>query len=112
MLLCNLNIIETNGLRRIRVENGKIKAVTDDEKKLQNNPKELRIEFENGIAFPGLINSHDHLDFNLFPQLGNRIYNNYTEWGKDIHQHSKATINAVLKIPQHLRIQWGLYKNL
>src|SRR6185312_3718720 len=64
------------------------------------------------IAFPGLINSHDHLDFNLFPQLGNRIYNNYTEWGKDIHQHSKATINAVLKIPQHLRIQWGLYKNL
>lgn len=112
MLLCNLNIIETDGLQHIRLEKGKIKAVTDDEKKLQNNPKELRIEFENGIAFPGLINSHDHLDFNLFPQLGNRIYNNYTEWGKDIHQHSKATINAVLKIPQHLRIQWGLYKNL
>lgn len=112
MLLCNLNIIETEGLRHIRVENGKIKAVTDNEKTLQNNPKELQIEFENAIAFPGLINSHDHLDFNLFPQLGNRIYNNYTEWGKDIHQHSKATINAVLKIPQHLRIQWGLYKNL
>ena len=24
----------------------------------------------------------------------------------------KQTINAVLKIPKHLRTQWGLYKNL
>ena len=112
MRLCNLNIIETEGLQHIQVENGKIKAVTDNEKTLQNNPKELRIEFQNAIAFPGLINSHDHLDFNLFPQIGNRIYNNYSEWGKDIHIQNKEAINAVLKIPLHLRTQWGLYKNL
>lgn len=112
MLLYNLNIVETEGSRHIRVENGKIKVVTDDEKILQNNPKELGIRFENAIAFPGLINSHDHLDFNLFPQTGNRIYNNYSEWGKDIHLQNKETINAVLKIPQHLRTRWGLYKNL
>jgi cytosine/adenosine deaminase-related metal-dependent hydrolase len=112
MRLCNLNIIETEGLQHIQVENGKIKAITDDEKTLQNNPKEMRIEFENAIAFPGLINSHDHLDFNLFPQIANRIYNNYSEWGKDIHIQNKEAINAVLKIPLHLRTQWGLYKNL
>ena len=112
MLLYNLYIIETEGSQHIRVQNGKIKAVTNDEKTLQNNPKELRIRFENVIAFPGLINSHDHLDFNLFPQTGNRIYNNYTEWGKDIHTQNKETINTVLKIPQHLRTAWGLYKNL
>ena len=112
MRLCNLNIIETDGLQHIQVENEKIKAITDNEKALQNIPKEWRIEFENVIAFPGLINSHDHLDFNLFPQMGNRIYNNYLEWGKDIHIRNKEAINAVLKIPQHLRTQWGLYKNL
>ena len=112
MWLCNLNIIKTEGLQHIQVEKGKIKAITDDEKILQNNSKELRIEFENVIAFPGLINSHDHLDFNLFPQIGNRIYNNYSEWGKDIHIQNKETIDVVLKIPLHLRTQWGLYKNL
>jgi len=112
MRLCNLNIIETDGLQHIQVENEKIKAITDNEKALQNIPKEWRIEFENVIAFPGLINSHDHLDFNLFPKLGNRVYNNYSEWGKDIHTQNKDVINAVLKIPLQLRTQWGLYKNL
>ncbi len=112
MRLCNLNIIEREGIQHIQVEKGKIKAISEDEITLQNNTKELRIEFENAIAFPGLINSHDHLDFNLFPQTGNRIYHNYSEWGKDIHIQNKETINAVLKIPHHLRIEWGLYKNL
>jgi cytosine/adenosine deaminase-related metal-dependent hydrolase len=112
MRLCNINIIETEGMKDIQVQDGKIKSVTNNEKALQNNAKELRIEFENAIAFPGLINSHDHLDFNLFPQIGNRIYNNYSEWGKDIHLQNKETINKVLKIPLHLRTQWGLYKNL
>src|SRR5690242_13669555 len=64
------------------------------------------------IAFPGLINSHDHLDFNLFPQLANRIYKNYAEWGKDIHKNNRKEIDAVMKIPMHLRVQWGIYKNL
>ena len=112
MRLCNLNIIETEGEQHIQVEKEKVKAITNNEKSLQNNPRELRIEFDNAIAFPGLINSHDHLDFNLFPQIGNRIYNNYSEWGKDIHIQNKETINVVLKIPLHLRTQWGLYKNL
>lgn len=68
--------------------------------------------FEDAIVFPGLINSHDHLDFNLFPQLGNRIYENYVEWGNDIHLHDKEEIEKVLRIPKALRVQWGLYKNL
>jgi cytosine/adenosine deaminase-related metal-dependent hydrolase len=68
--------------------------------------------FERAMVFPGLINSHDHLDFNLFPQLGSITYNNYTEWGKHIHEKYKAEIAAVLKIPVSLRTQWGIYKNL
>src|SRR5882757_4983728 len=71
-----------------------------------------KIQFENAIVFPGLINSHDHLDFNLFPQLGDKTYSNYTEWGNYIHEHYKDEIAKSLKIPALLRSRWGLFKNL
>ena len=71
-----------------------------------------RITFDNAIAFPGLINSHDHLDFNLFPQLGHQVYQNYIQWGKDIHERDKDEINRVLKVPVPLREEWGIIKNL
>jgi cytosine/adenosine deaminase-related metal-dependent hydrolase len=111
MWLNNVNIIGSEGLQNIQIADGKIKHITA-EKNFAVNGEEIKIEFQNAIAFPGLINSHDHLDFNLFPQTGNRIYNNYAEWGKDIHCQNKEAINGVLKIPQPLRIEWGLYKNL
>jgi cytosine/adenosine deaminase-related metal-dependent hydrolase len=72
----------------------------------------FRLEFHDAIAFPGLINSHDHLDFNLFPRLGTSTYNNYTEWGSFIHKEYKKEIADVLKIPEALRTSWGIYKNL
>jgi cytosine/adenosine deaminase-related metal-dependent hydrolase len=71
-----------------------------------------QIYFDNAIVFPGLINSHDHLDFNLFPNLGNRTYGNYREWAGFIHQHYQKEINEVLSIPKYLRTQCGIYKNL
>ncbi|MGN6641071.1 MAG: amidohydrolase family protein, partial [Mucilaginibacter sp.] len=77
-----------------------------------NTNTELSLTFENAIVFPGLINSHDHLDFNLFPSLGDKPYNNYTEWGRHIHKHYKNEISSVLGVPIALREQWGIYKNL
>ena len=114
MQLCNLNIIgqERENLQSILIEKELVKAVISNENPSVNTDDKSKIIFKNAIAFPGLINSHDHLDFNLFPQTANHIYNNYAEWGKDIHEKNKGTINAVLKIPQHLRTQWGVYKNL
>jgi cytosine/adenosine deaminase-related metal-dependent hydrolase len=108
MLLNNIHIIGREGLQHIQIEDGTIKAVSDKE----ISSDELSITFENALAFPGLVNSHDHLDFNLFPQTGNRIYNNYTEWGKDIRENNQDGINAILKIPRPLRTRWGIYKNL
>lgn len=72
----------------------------------------LTLSLPGALAFPGMINSHDHLDFNLFPPLGNKVYTNYTEWGRDIHLRNKDQINAVLKVPLALRTAWGIYKNL
>ncbi len=79
---------------------------------LTGNDAGERIDFNDAVAFPGLINSHDHLDFNCFSPLGNKKYNNYREWGNDIHASYKKEIDAVLKIPAELRNRWGMYKNL
>jgi cytosine/adenosine deaminase-related metal-dependent hydrolase len=110
MILGNVNIIGNNEPVNIRVCNGKIADITPASSK--NKTGHLQLIFDDAIIFPGLINSHDHLDFNLFPQLGDRKYHNYTEWGKHIHKTYKNEIAAVLKIPVLLRSEWGIYKNL
>ncbi len=109
MILNGVKLIDSAEPVSIRIADKKIAAVSTSPMQ-DENAKVLN--FDSAIAFPGLINSHDHLDFNLFPQLRNGIYNNYTEWGKDIHQTFKSEIAEVLKIPYSLRLEWGLYKNL
>jgi len=79
---------------------------------INSGNNDASITFTDAFSFPGLVNSHDHFDFNLFPKLGNRIYNNYVEWGDDIHKQNKEIINKVLNVPVELRAQWGIYKNL
>jgi len=108
MLLKNVHIVGGSAPQHIHIQNGKIKTAAD----AADDSVTSSLSFENAIAFPGLINSHDHLDFNLFPQTGNRIYNNYTEWSRDIRKNNQSDIDAVLKIPVKLRTQWGIYKNL
>lgn len=108
MIISNVHIIGEEGLKDIGIEKGMINTVTPHQTKLLSSI----ILPDNSIAFPGLINSHDHLDFNLFPPTGNRIYNNYTEWAKDVNEHNKASFEAVLKIPRALRTRYGIYKNL
>jgi cytosine/adenosine deaminase-related metal-dependent hydrolase len=110
IVLHHVDILNT-GIKNIVINGQKISAVSDHNTSALDDDT-LHLEFEDCIAFPGLINSHDHLDFNLFPALGNYIYNNYTEWGPDIHTQDKETIAAVLKIPKALRTQWGIYKNV
>jgi cytosine/adenosine deaminase-related metal-dependent hydrolase len=106
--LNNLHLI--NGTQPVNIEvNGKlITSMNGNEIKAD----EVTVNFDGAVALPGLINSHDHLDFNLFPQFGDRFYQNYTEWGKYIHQQYQEQIQQVLKIPVELRAAWGIYKNL
>ena len=109
MILEGVKIVGRDELVSIRIEGTIIAEVSTTP---INNPDHLKLTFDDSIVFPGLINSHDHLDFNLFPQLGNRLYSNYTEWGRHIHQHYKPEINAILNIPASLRSRWGIFKNL
>ncbi|SEP07680.1 amidohydrolase family protein [Mucilaginibacter sp. OK283] len=109
MILRNVKPADGGRAVDIKIEGEKIDQVSLS---MINADDQLSLYFENSIILPGLINSHDHLDFDLFPQLGNHIYNNYIEWGAHIHQEFKAEIAAVLNIPRHQRILWGIYKNL
>lgn len=110
MILNNLKMALSGDPVNIRIEDGRIEDVSPSPYNAVAG--RLNLSFNNAIIFPGIINSHDHLDFNLFPSLGDRTYSNYTEWGQYIHAHYKDKIDRVLKIPVALREQWGIYKNL
>jgi cytosine/adenosine deaminase-related metal-dependent hydrolase len=110
MILNNLLLIDGSRPVSIQIAGGKIRAVS--ERAVPAEYAALELMFDHALVFPGLVNSHDHLDFNLFPMLGDQIYSSYTEWGKYIHENYKDEISKVLKVPRLLREEWGVFKNL
>jgi cytosine/adenosine deaminase-related metal-dependent hydrolase len=110
MVLKNLSVIGRKGLHDIVTDEHKIAGIVPAGSAMPATSPVL--SFADAIVLPGLINSHEHLDFNLFPMLGNRTYADYLEWGQDIHTRHKDRIRQVLAIPQSLRTRWGMYKNL
>lgn len=112
MILRNVKIYGENNAVNIFVDGAMIFHVSESNGENISKTDELQLHFDNAIAFPGLINSHDHLEFNLYPQLGDRLYNNYTEWGKYVLGKYKEEIDKISRIPLPLRVSWGMYKNL
>lgn len=64
------------------------------------------------VAWPGIINAHDHLEFNCYPPLRRRSYQNYLDWSADLHQQYPEIIKRVEAIPREARVQYGILKNL
>ena len=64
------------------------------------------------LLLPGLINAHDHLEFNLFPALCKGPYGNAKEWAEDIYQPSEPPIREHLSLSEGARLTWGGLKNL
>ena len=75
-------------------------------------PRSPVLDLTGFLILPGLVNSHDHLEFNLFPRLGQGPYANATEWAKEIHQPSKSPVRQHLQVPKPVRLLWGGVKNL
>lgn len=63
------------------------------------------------IAFPGLVNSHDHLEFNCYPPTGRPPYRDFLEWSRDV-QADRALLDGIGAIPIAIRQQLGLLKNV
>ena len=110
-LLKNIEIInaQTTSTSHLRVIDSRIHDIGPD---LVPTPNELVLECSGQLACPGLINSHDHLQFNLFPRIGEPPYNNANEWGNDLHRRWGATIRTIHQIPFRMRLLWGAWKNL
>ena len=70
------------------------------------------LDLEGYLLLPGLINAHDHLEFALFPRLGNRTYANAHEWALDIYRPEDEPIRSLRKIDKSARLWWGGIRNL
>lgn len=71
-----------------------------------------KVDLTGFLILPGLINAHDHLEFNLFPRLGRGPYPNAAAWANDIFHPRDSPIREQLAIPKSLRLIWGGLKNL
>ena len=70
------------------------------------------IDVGGAIVFPGLVNSHDHLEFDLYPPLGRGPYPDFLAWSEDIHRRDAETIRRIESVPRAVRLRWGVLKNL
>ncbi len=64
------------------------------------------------LLLPGLVNSHDHLEFSLFPNIANGPYQNAAQWAQDIHSNHASLIARHRKVPRSTRLWWGAIRNL
>jgi cytosine/adenosine deaminase-related metal-dependent hydrolase len=64
------------------------------------------------LLLPGLINAHDHLEFNLFPRLGKGPWRNAREWAAAIHQPEVSPVKEHRAVPRPVRLRWGAIRNL
>jgi len=111
MILKNLNILrDDDSLKNIVIEKEIITRIEPTRE--SNISNDVALDLEGCIAFPGLVNSHDHLEFNLYDKPGNKLYSDYTEWGEHIHSEYKDLINEIESVPADLRFNYGIIKNL
>lgn len=89
----------------IRVESGRVRFCS----RAVSGPA---LDVDGYLILPGLINAHDHLEFNLFPRLGSGPYSNATDWAKDIYRPDEPPVREHLKLAKSVRLLWGGIKNL
>jgi cytosine/adenosine deaminase-related metal-dependent hydrolase len=64
------------------------------------------------LILPGLINAHDHLEFNLYRRLGRGPYPNAGAWARDVYRPDEHPVKEQLQVPKNTRLIWGGLKNL
>ena len=76
------------------------------------NSRYSEIDLGGFLIMPGFINAHDHLQFALHPRLADPPYQNYVDWGKDIHANFPEVFARHRTVPKDVRLWWGGLRNL
>jgi cytosine/adenosine deaminase-related metal-dependent hydrolase len=92
----------------VRCHNGTITQIGE----LTLARDEVIIECDGSFVYPAFINSHDHLEMNLYPKLGKPPYQNYVQWAYDINNINDPIIKSIEKVDIRDRMLWGGLKNL
>ena len=90
----------------LSIRRGKIEAFNT------SRSDSFALDLSGHLILPGLINSHDHLEFNLFPRLGKGPHANYVEWAAEVYQPDSSLLKPYLAVPKPIRLTWGGLKNL
>lgn len=96
------------------IENGRVRELLPQPARRTRSASgaESNVDLSGYLLLPGLINAHDHLEFNLFPRLGNGPYANFREWADDIFRPDASPVREHLAVPKPVRLWWGAIKNL
>jgi cytosine/adenosine deaminase-related metal-dependent hydrolase len=105
-----MNALESDYLE-IAIEGSRISRLSGASTKVKANSKR-NLDLTGFLVLPGLINAHDHLEFNCFPRLGRGVYPNATAWSTDIYHPHDSPIREHLTIQKRIRLIWGGVKNL
>ncbi len=106
-MLRQVHLLGARAPKDLVLEAGRIAAVTNHSPGVGEG-----ILLKQSLAFPGLINSHDHLELNNFPFSSTGRHPNYRNWAQDVQSNFQSAIEEVTAIPLPLRYTWGVIKNL
>jgi cytosine/adenosine deaminase-related metal-dependent hydrolase/SAM-dependent methyltransferase len=97
----------------LSISDSRIEAISlQSPDEIQATNSGASIDLHGFLLFPGLINSHDHLEFGLFPRLGKGDYENSLQWAEDIHTSDSEIIAKHRQVPRETRLRWGGIRNL
>lgn len=106
MTITNLDLPFENWKNDISIEGNRISDIS------ASNHDRGKIHLGDAIAFPGLVNMHDHLAMNLYPSFKSKTYRNYIEWSADLHHSNREIIEKIKIIPSKVLGCYGELKNL